>query len=95
MNMVLVWMEKYLAFQTRLQESSQQNNLAGVFGVVSIPKDTQMLDIIDIIPTDAFSHIFPEFFIRQHQLSLLSTRNTDGYVKQDCEINTFKANGMS
>jgi hypothetical protein len=53
-----------LAFQTRLQESSQKNNLSGVFGVGSIPKDTQMRDIIDIVPTEAFSHIFPEFLNR-------------------------------
>ena len=143
-----------LAFQTRLQESSQQNNLAGVFGVGSIPKDTQMRDIIDIVPTEAFSHIFPEFLnrlqrgrqleqyrfmeekylipldgtqyfssanvscpyclktesakgVRYHhnilQAAIVhpdirqviplfpeSIRNTDGYVKQDCEINAGK-----
>jgi len=51
-----------LAFQKRLQESIQRNNLATLFGVVSIPKDTQMRDVIDIIPTEALGGIFPAFF---------------------------------
>jgi hypothetical protein len=50
-----------LAFQNRLQESLQQNNLSKVFGVVSIPKDTQMRDVIDMVPTTALSAIFPAF----------------------------------
>ena len=36
-----------LAFQKRLQDSIQQNNLSKIFGVDSIPKDSQMRDILD------------------------------------------------
>jgi hypothetical protein len=51
-----------LAFQERLQESAQQNNLSNFFGVASIPKDTQMRDVIDMIPTEELGCIFPAFF---------------------------------
>jgi hypothetical protein len=53
-----------LAFQKRLQESAQQNNLSKVFGVGTIPKDTQMRDVIDMLPTVAFDNIFPDFLNR-------------------------------
>lgn len=53
-----------LAFQKRLQESAQQNNLSKVFGVVTIPKDTQMRDVIDMLPTVVLSDIFPDFLNR-------------------------------
>jgi hypothetical protein len=49
-----------LAFQTRLQESSQKNNLAGVFGVGSIPKDTQMRDISQLSLLPEGRTIIPE-----------------------------------
>lgn len=47
-----------LSFQERLQESAQQNNLSTVFGVNKIPKDTQMRDVLDRIPTEAFETVF-------------------------------------
>ena len=50
-----------LAFQERLQEGAQQNNLAKIFGVCSIPKDTQMRDAIDGVPTESLGTIFPAF----------------------------------
>ena len=53
-----------LAFQKRLQESAQQNNLSKVFGVASIPKDTQMRDVIDMLPTVALDDIFSDFLNR-------------------------------
>ncbi|MDO9055078.1 MAG: transposase family protein [Sulfuricurvum sp.] len=53
-----------LAFQKRLQESAQQNNLSKVFGVTTIPKDTQMRDVIDMLPTVALDNIFPDFLNR-------------------------------
>jgi hypothetical protein len=64
-----------LAFQTRLQESAQQNNLSKVFGVVTIPKDTQMRDVIDMIPTVALGDIFPNFLNR-----LQRSRQLDSYL---------------
>lgn len=53
-----------LAFQKRLQDSIQQNNLSKIFGVDSIPKDSQMRDILDGIPTETFADIFPDFLSR-------------------------------
>ena len=50
-----------LAFQERLQESAQQNNLSNVFGVRPIPKDTQMREVVDRVPTDELGGIFPAF----------------------------------
>lgn len=50
-----------LAFQRRLQEGMQQSNLTTIFGVGSIPKDSQMRDVIDSIPTEALGSIFPAF----------------------------------
>ncbi|MBT8339837.1 MAG: transposase family protein, partial [Desulfatitalea sp.] len=51
-----------LAFQHRLQENSQQNNLSQLFGIGSIPKDSQMRDVIDSVPTEQLANIFPAFF---------------------------------
>lgn len=56
-----------LAFQKRLQESAQQNNLSKIFGVITIPKDTQMRDVIDMVPTEALGGIFPDFLNRLQQ----------------------------
>jgi hypothetical protein len=53
-----------LAFQKRLQQSAQQNNLSKVFGVATIPKDTQMRDVIDMLPTVALDNIFSDFLNR-------------------------------
>lgn len=50
-----------LCFQRRLQEHTQRNNLSTVFGIGSIPKETQMRDILDLIPTDELRGIFPAF----------------------------------
>jgi len=53
-----------LAFQKKLQESAQQNNLSKIFGVATIPKDTQMRDVIDMLPTVALDNIFSDFLNR-------------------------------
>ena len=50
-----------LCFQRRLQETTQRNNLSTVFGIKSIPKDTQMRDVLDPIPTEELEDIFPAF----------------------------------
>jgi len=50
-----------LTFQKRLQEESQLNNLSTVFGINSIPKDTQLRDVTDLVPTEALGNIFPSF----------------------------------
>jgi len=48
-----------LAFQRRLQEQAQINNLRTVFDIGSIPKDTEMRAVADRAPTQALSGIFP------------------------------------
>ncbi|MDP2644391.1 MAG: hypothetical protein Q8P24_05590 [Desulfobacterales bacterium] len=50
-----------LSFQKRLQEGAHCNNLTTVFNVGSIPKETQMRDVTDSIPTEELSGIFPAF----------------------------------
>src|SRR3972149_9444513 len=44
-----------------MQDIAQLNNLLTLFGTGSIPKETQIRDIIDLIPTDELSGIFPAF----------------------------------
>ena len=50
-----------LRFQRRLQEKAQQNNISAIFNINSIPKDTQLRDVIDLVPTEKLSPIFPAF----------------------------------
>jgi len=51
-----------LEFQTRLQKQLNINNLKTMFNVSSIPKSTQLRDVIDIIPSQTFDPIFSDFF---------------------------------
>jgi hypothetical protein len=51
-----------LEFQTRLQKQNNINNLKTMFDVRSIPKSTQLRDVIDIIPSQSFDPIFSDFF---------------------------------
>jgi hypothetical protein len=51
-----------LEFQTRLQEQRNTNNLKTLFNVRSIPKATQLRDVIDIIPSESFDPVFSDFF---------------------------------
>ena len=53
-----------LAFQQRLQNSNSRNNLQTLFDVQSIPKESQMKDVLDSIPYESFYPIFPEFLSR-------------------------------
>ena len=49
-----------LAFQRRMQDSIQRNNLKSFFAVESIPKDTQLRTVIDQLPTEQLNPLFPE-----------------------------------
>lgn len=51
-----------LEFQTRLQKLININNLKTMFGVSSIPKSTQLRDVIDTIAPQSFNPIFSDFF---------------------------------
>lgn len=50
-----------LCFQKRLQQKAQRNNLLTLFDIGSIPKDTQMRDVTDLVPTEKLGGIFPAF----------------------------------
>jgi len=53
-----------LQFQTRMQEEQHQNNLRTLFGVGSIPKETQMREIIDGVGSEYFRPIFKDYYHR-------------------------------
>lgn len=50
-----------LAFQRRMEEQAQINNLKTVFTVSSIPKDTQLRDVIDPLPTESIDPLFDDY----------------------------------
>ena len=51
-----------LEFQRRLQESINHNNINTMFNVTSIPKDTQLRDLLDQCPSDKLDKIYADFF---------------------------------
>jgi hypothetical protein len=50
-----------LAFQRRVQDRIQRNNLHTIFGVQNIPKDSQFRNVLDTLPIEALSPIFADF----------------------------------
>ena len=58
----------FLAFQKRLENKLKSSNLKTLFDVKDIPKDTQLRDVLDNIPTDNFSDVFTKLFeqLRRH-----------------------------
>lgn len=56
-------------FQKRMQEEQHKNNLLTIFGVKNIPKNSQLRDILDIIPSETLAPIFKDFFnkLRRHK----------------------------
>jgi len=53
-----------LAFQQRLQDGIQKNNLTTIFNVGDIPKDTQMRSVLDPIGASKLDPIFADFLHR-------------------------------
>jgi hypothetical protein len=51
-----------LQFQQRLQEAIHQNNLQTLFQVESIPRDSQMREVIDEIESRELEPLFEDFF---------------------------------
>ncbi len=51
-----------LEFQRRLQDQMQKNNLQTLFQVETIPKDTQLRETVDAIPSQKLFPIFNDFF---------------------------------
>ncbi len=54
-----------LSFQERLQKACNKNNLKTMFDIESIPKDSQLREILDQAPTESVEQLFPDFL---HQL---------------------------
>ena len=53
-----------LAFQQRMQDSIQKNNLNKVFAVTDIPSDTQIRDVLDPLSPSVLEGIFSDFLHR-------------------------------
>lgn len=53
-----------LAFQRRLQEIHQRNNLMTLFQVSAIPKDTQLRDVLDHISPERLDPVFSDYFFQ-------------------------------
>ena len=53
-----------LAFQQRLHDGIQRNNLTTIFTVSDIPKDTQMRSVLDAIAASELDGIFADFLHR-------------------------------
>lgn len=51
-----------LQFQRNLEEALRRNNLRSIFEVQSIPKDSQMRDIIDEVDSSGLEPVFEDFF---------------------------------
>ena len=53
-----------LEFQRRLQHLQHSNNLKTIFNVESIPKSTQLKDVVDLVSSEKIEPLFHEFFKR-------------------------------
>jgi len=51
-----------LEYQRRMKQRTGQSNLERVFGVVAIPSDTQMREILDGVPTEPLRRVLPRTF---------------------------------
>ena len=51
------------AFQQRLQDKKQLNNLKTMFNVTAIPRSTQLRAAIDDIPSSEIESFFKDFFL--------------------------------
>ena len=51
-------------FQLRMEKDWNKNNLRNLFDVETIPKDTQLRDVIDNTPSEALRPVFKDYFER-------------------------------
>lgn len=51
-----------LQFQQRMEEEAQMNNLRTLFHITSIPKDTQMRQVLDAVDPEEIAPLFTDFF---------------------------------
>lgn len=59
------------AFQERLQDDKQMNNLRTIFNVAVIPGDTQLRTLVDELDSETFRPIFSDVFTRLQRGKLL------------------------
>ena len=52
------------AFQQRMEEEHNNNNLRTLLAVDTIPKDSQLRDVIDPIPSTVLRPVFKDYFER-------------------------------
>ena len=64
-----------LAFQRRLQTGCHLNNLRTMFNIESIPKDTQLHDVLDQSPSEDLEIIFLIFSINCNEVKNLNHIN--------------------
>lgn len=53
-----------LQFQERLEKKYQRSNLQNLFRVKQTPKDSQLRDVIDVLPNESFAPLFKEYYER-------------------------------
>lgn len=51
-----------LQFQRNLEEGLRRNNLRNIFQVQTIPKDSQMRDVMDKVDSSGLEPVFDDFF---------------------------------
>jgi len=51
-----------LQFQRNLEEALRRNNLRNIFDVESIPKDSQMREVMDEVDSSGLEPVFDDFF---------------------------------
>ncbi len=58
-----------LQFQQQLENEQQKNNLRTLFGIESIPQDSQLREVLDNIPSEEIAPVFKELFgrLRRHK----------------------------
>jgi len=56
-------------FQRRMEEGQHRNNLRTLFGVANIPKESQLREILDALPSEQLAPIFPDVYerLRRHK----------------------------
>ena len=62
-----------LEFQRRLQQTRHRNNLTTMFGVKTIPKDTQMRDSLDAVSSEMFYPVFADYFRKLQRAGQLNS----------------------
>lgn len=60
-----------LQFEASMRSCARKNNLKSIFGINSIPSDTQLRDVLDPIPFSKFRPLFKSLFSTAQRSKLL------------------------